>query len=89
FAANDLMAMGVMFAARAAGLRIPDDLAVVGLDDIPAAALVEPPLTTVAQYPAQLGRRAAELMFDRLTGTAPAASRQIEMPFALIVRGSA
>jgi LacI family transcriptional regulator len=89
FAANDLMAMGAMFAARAAGFRIPDNLAVVGLDDIPAAALVEPPLTTIAQYPAQLGRRAAELMFDRLNGAAPAESRQIEMPFTLIVRGSA
>ncbi len=47
FAANDLMAVGALQAIRAAGLRVPDDIAVVGFDDLPQAALADPPLTTV------------------------------------------
>lgn len=88
FAANDLMAMGAMAAIREAGLRIPEDVALIGLDDIPTAALVHPPLTTIAQHPERLGSRAAELMFERLAGTAPPEGRQVMMPFELIVRGS-
>ena len=88
FAANDLMAMGAMGAIREAGLRIPQDVALIGLDDIPTAALVHPPLTTIAQHPEQLGRRAAELLFERLAGTAPAEGRQVRMPYDLVVRGS-
>jgi len=89
FAANDLMAMGALLAIREAGLGVPGDIAVAGLDDIPAAKLVNPPLTTVAQFPEHLGRRAAEMLFERLGGTAPASGRREEMPFALIVRESA
>ena len=89
FAANDLMAMGALIALREAGLRVPDDVAVVGFDDIPTARLVEPPLTTIAQFPERLGRRAAELLFDRLAGTAPAGGRCEAMPYELVVRRSA
>lgn len=89
FAANDVMAMGALLALREAGLRAPDDVAVVGFDDIPAARLVDPPLTTIAQFPERLGRRAAELLFDRLGGAAPVPGRSEEMPFQLIVRESA
>ncbi|MDP9363376.1 MAG: substrate-binding domain-containing protein, partial [Chloroflexota bacterium] len=89
FAANDLMAMGALVALREAGLRAPEDVAVVGFDDIPAARLVEPPLTTVAQFPEQLGRRAAELLFERLAGTAPPGGRGEAMPYELVVRRSA
>jgi LacI family transcriptional regulator len=63
FAANDMMAMGAMVAIREAGLRVPEDIAVAGFDDIPVARLLNPPLTTVAQFPERLGRRAAELLF--------------------------
>jgi LacI family transcriptional regulator len=89
FAANDLMAMGALIALREAGLRAPDDVAVVGFDDIPAARLVEPPLTTVAQFPERLGRRAAEFLFERLAGTAPPGGRSEAMPYELVVRRSA
>jgi len=89
FAANDLLAMGALVALREAGLRVPADVAVVGFDDIPAARLVSPPLTTVAQFPRQLGRRAAELLFERLTGVAPPGGRCEEQPYALVVRESA
>ena len=89
FAANDLMAFGAMTAAREVGLRIPEDVAIAGFDDIPAARLVQPPLTTVAQYPHRLGVRAAELLLERLRGAAPAWGRYELMPFDLIVRQSA
>jgi len=89
FAANDMMAMGAMLAVQEAGLRIPGDVAVVGFDDIPAARLVNPPLTTVAQFQVELGRRAAELLFERLAGHAPAQGRSVEMPYRLVIRKSA
>lgn len=89
FAANDLMAFGAMAAIREAGLRIPDDVAIVGFDDIPAARLVEPPLTTIAQYPERLGARAAELLLERLRAETQPAGRHVPMPFDLVVRASA
>lgn len=89
FAANDLMAMGAMIRFREEGIRVPEDIAIVGFDDIPAARLVHPPLTTVAQYPERIGRRAAELAVERMAGTAPATGRRERLPFDLIVRESA
>ena len=89
FAANDLMALGAMMAVREAGFRIPEDIAIVGLDDIPAAKLVHPPLTTVAQFPERLGLVAAELLFSRLNGAAPATGRALYQACELIVRDSA
>ena len=47
FAANDLMAVGALQALHAEGVRVPDDIAVVGFDDLPQAAIADPPLTTV------------------------------------------
>jgi LacI family transcriptional regulator len=89
FAANDLMALGAMLAIREAKLRIPDDIALVGLDDIPTAKLVHPPLTTISQMQENIGRTAAEMIFERIEGTAPDESRLVEMPYKLIVRESA
>lgn len=88
FAANDLMAIGVMQALRDRGIDIPRDIAVVGFDDISAARLVTPPLTTVAQFQADMGVRAAEMMMGRLRGEQASAGTVIEMPFKLIERGS-
>lgn len=89
FAANDLMAMGAMAALHESGLRVPNDVAIVGFDDIPAARLLAPPLTTVAQYPDRLGERTAELLLDRLRGDGPPGSRVVVMPAELMVRDSA
>lgn len=89
FAANDLMAMGAMAALHEAGLQVPRDVAIVGFDDIPAARLLAPPLTTVAQYPDRLGARTAELLLERLRGEGPPYSREIVMPADLVVRKSA
>jgi LacI family transcriptional regulator len=88
FAANDLMAIGAMTAIYEAGLNIPQDMAVVGFDDIPTAKLMNPPLTTVTQFQEQIGVRAAEMLIERINGTAPLIGRSVEMPFKLIVRQS-
>jgi LacI family transcriptional regulator len=88
FAANDLMAIGVMQSLRERGIRIPEDIAVVGFDDISAAKLVTPTLTTVAQFQWKMGERAAQTLMDRLRGEKTGAGTAVEMPFDLIVRGS-
>jgi len=89
FAANDLMAMGALLALREAGLQVPDEVAVMGFDDIPTAKMVNPPLTTVKLFQEQLGRRAAAMLFERMRGEGPAMGRSEEMPFELVVRCSA
>lgn len=89
FAANDLMAIGAMAAIHETGLRIPDDIAVVGFDDIPAARLVTPQLTTIAQFANPLGGRLAEMLFTRLEGRAPEQPQYTLMPYELIIRHSA
>ncbi|MBA2265384.1 MAG: LacI family DNA-binding transcriptional regulator [Chloroflexi bacterium] len=85
--ANDEIAMGVLEAARAARLSIPDDLAVTGWDDIPAARHLAPPLTTVRQPMLDLGRRAAELLRDRIS-THRIEPRHELLPTELVIRSS-
>ncbi|PIO96533.1 LacI family DNA-binding transcriptional regulator [Pleomorphomonas carboxyditropha] len=89
FAANDLMAIGVMRALRDRQLRIPDDVAVVGFDDISPASLVSPPLTTVSQFQARMGERAAEALLERLRGLRPPHGTTEEVRFQLVERASA
>ncbi|MFJ6728484.1 LacI family DNA-binding transcriptional regulator [Streptomyces sp. NPDC091281] len=87
FAHNDLGAVGAMAAVHAAGLRVPQDVAVVGFDDIPMAALTRPPLTTVRQPMRRMGETAAGLLLARLTGEALPAS-PVVLPTSLVARGS-
>lgn len=87
FCASDELAMGAMSAAHGLGLSIPRDLSVVGFDDIEFAAYCIPPLTTVRQPMAELGRRAMHMMLQLLEGEAVADS-QLVLPHELIVRGS-
>lgn len=68
FVGNDQMALGVLNALHAAGLAVPDDVSVVGFDDVPEAAYYRPPLTTVRQDFAELGRRGVRLVLGRLRG---------------------
>jgi DNA-binding LacI/PurR family transcriptional regulator len=85
FAASDLIAVGAMRALEEKGLRVPEDVSIVGFDDIPAAALGHPPLTTIAQDYA----RAGELLVDALIGQINGAAVQREMlPPRLVVRRS-
>jgi len=68
FAYNDISAMGSIRAFQEAGLRVPDDLSVVGFDDIQSAAYINPPLTTVRQPLQKMGEIAARTMIDRIEG---------------------
>ena len=87
FAANDLMAIGVLRAAGELGRRVPDDLAVVGFDDIELASYTTPPLTTVSQSASEVGRAAVELLLQRLADPArPPVRRTLET--RLVVRAS-
>lgn len=87
FAASDPMAMGAMATLRQAGRRMPTDVAVIGFDDVTAAAYTDPPLTTVRQPVEHLGALAAELLFEQVvSGNAPADNRIL--PTELVVRGS-
>jgi LacI family transcriptional regulator len=88
FAANDLMAIGVMQALRDGKIDIPGEIAVVGFDDISAAKLVTPSLTTVAQFQYQMGVKAAQILMERLRGSTPSAGTTLEMPYSLVERGS-
>jgi LacI family transcriptional regulator len=87
FCANDLMALGALEAARALGRAVPGDLSLVGFDDIFVAALVSPPLTTIRQPLARLGKEAAELAIDLIEGNATGPERRV-LPVELVVRES-
>jgi DNA-binding LacI/PurR family transcriptional regulator len=87
FALNDQQALGVYLAARQMGLHIPDDLSVVGFDDIPTARWASPPLTTVKQPLVQMAVTAAKLVLRLAAGEQPTETR-IELATALIVRSS-
>ena len=93
FVLNDLMALGALEAVRGSGRRVPQDVSVVGFDDIPFAALANPPLTTVGQPIRQLGELAADLLLqviqDGLGGTVEEEPRpNVQLPNRLIVRAS-
>jgi len=87
FAASDAIALGAMVTLRRHGLRIPKDVALVGFDDIPLAAYVDPPLTTVRLPAYDLGRQAARLLMDIIEDKQPE-KRHILLETRLIVRGS-
>lgn len=87
FASNDDMALAALDALRGQGVRVPDEMSVIGFDGIPQAALVHPPLTTVSQPLAKMGRVATQMLLDRLNDPDKPA-RRIELPTELIVRGS-
>lgn len=88
FAFNDRMAMGAIWALTAAGLHVPEDVAVVGFDDVPTAADFSPPLTTVRQPSRQIGQMAAEMLF-KLINSEPVTPSKIVLPAKLVIRKSA
>lgn len=87
FAANDLSAIQVLEVARELGLRVPQDVSVVGFDNIPESALVEPPLTTVSQPLQRMGAEAITLLLDLMRG-ATDRETHMRLPTRLLVRGS-
>jgi LacI family transcriptional regulator len=87
FCANDLMAMGALEAAAQAGLRVPEDISIMGYDDQELARYTNPPLSTLVLPNYEMGRRAVELLLDIARGAgAPAASIRIDGP--LVERAS-
>jgi LacI family transcriptional regulator len=66
FAANDMMAIGCMAALRDAGIRVPEEIAISGFDDVPMARYVTPPLTTIQVHIAELGGQAMELLGEQI-----------------------
>jgi LacI family transcriptional regulator len=88
FAANDLSAIATIEAATRLGLRVPDDLSVVGFDNVPESALCVPPLTTVDQPIRKMGQRAVELLVGLIRGEQPD-SLHVTLETNLIVRQSA
>jgi LacI family transcriptional regulator len=87
FAANDLMAMGVLRGIVGRGLRVPDDIAVVGFDGIALGRFTQPPLTTVAQPVREIGKLATELVLSRVNGERKE-PRIHRLETSLVVRGS-
>jgi DNA-binding LacI/PurR family transcriptional regulator len=92
FVLNDLMALGALAATQSTGRRVPEDVSIIGFDNIPFAELANPPLTTVGQPIRQLGEQAADLLLSVIEdGAAPEADASqptILLPNQLIVRGS-
>jgi DNA-binding LacI/PurR family transcriptional regulator len=88
FAASDLMAAGALRALREAGLRVPQDVALVGFEDAPEARQTEPPLTTVRQPVEEMGRRMAELL-TALIDRGPVADSHVLLDTRLVRRASA
>jgi DNA-binding LacI/PurR family transcriptional regulator len=85
FVSNDMSALVMLKVATTCGLRVPDDLSLVGFDDIPFAALSTPGLTTVSQPIADMGRYAASVLLDRITGVGPQEDAVAEAPEASTV----
>lgn len=84
---NDLMAIGALAACRERGVQVPEDISIIGFDNIPLSALTTPPLTTVEQPAYELGLRAAELVLRRCERP-DASPRHILLKSTLVVRGT-
>lgn len=85
FAASDLIALGAMRALGEAGRSVPGDVAVVGFDDIPAASLTRPPLTTVSQDYSRAGAALVDALVRQIAGEA---GENVKLPARLVIRAS-
>ncbi|MEW2145905.1 LacI family DNA-binding transcriptional regulator [Micromonospora vinacea] len=86
FAGNDLSAISTMNVARDMGLSVPDDLSVIGFDNVPESALVNPPLTTIMQPLQRMGAEALRLLVDLIAGVER--DTHIRLPTELVIRSS-
>jgi LacI family transcriptional regulator len=87
FGMNDMMAIGAMSAIQEAGLRVPEDIAVVGFDDDRFAAFTNPPLTTVRESQRELGQQAGELLIEIMNGIEPSQPHLL-LPTQMVIRKS-
>ncbi|MBC7810521.1 MAG: LacI family DNA-binding transcriptional regulator [Burkholderiales bacterium] len=88
FAVNDIIALGALRAAQSAGVRVPDDVSIMGMDDIFAAATAYPPLTTIAKPKYDIGRTAAQFLLERIEDAPVDFMRHSLLPCTLEKRGS-
>ena len=88
FAANDSMALGVLFALRRARVRVPQEIAVAGFDDVPIARYASPPLSTVRHDIRSLGERALGRLLDAISGGGASSAAREVLPFRLVLRES-
>ncbi len=88
FALNDMMAIGAIAAANDLGVRVPEDLSIIGFDNIALGTVVTPALTTMAQPIAELAYQAINLLLDRLNGARQDMNQRIILDATLVVRGS-
>jgi LacI family transcriptional regulator len=88
FAANNFIAIGALRALRGAGLRVPNDIAVVGFDDLPEEIIIEPFLTVSAQPAYEMGQQAMELLLARIAEEGPKEFQEIVLPTELRIRAS-
>jgi LacI family transcriptional regulator len=87
FAANNFIAIGVLHALEELGLRVPDDVALVGFDDLPQAMVTFPFLTVAAQPAFEMGRRAVAMLLDRIANPA-GPTHDVVLPTELVIRRS-
>src|SRR5205807_3695608 len=87
FAANDLSAVGVLSALAESGLRVPEDVSVIGFDDVRLASYTTPPLTTIRQPALEIARRATQLLLDLSAGRRIRQMRYLLEP-EVVVRAS-
>ena len=86
--ANNFISIGALKALRDDGLRVPEDVALVGFDDLPANMVVDPFFTVAAQPAYEMGQRGTELLIERLTGRAPDECQEVILPIEIITRKS-
>ena len=88
FVANDQMALGLLRALHEGGIRVPQDVSIVGFDDIPESEFLTPPLTTVRQDFAEVGRKSIALLLDLMDTGPRAEAERIVVPPVLVTRSS-
>ena len=89
FAGNDMIAMGALKQLEQAGRTVPDQVALVGFDDLYLSSLIRPALTSVRQPTAELGAHAVRLIIERLAGAEGTLPRKIILPGELMIRETA
>ena len=88
FASNDILAISAMQRAAQLNVKIPADVSIIGMDDIYPAAMMTPPLTTMAKQKYEIGCQAAQFLIERIAGKAPRQGRRCVLPCYLVERGS-
>ena len=88
FCGNDFTAIGVIKRLQELGLRVPEDIAVVGFDDLPISSMISVPLTTVSQPKYEIGKVACEILINKIEGNASSELKEIVLDTKLIVRDS-